>query len=166
MGYELSLRGTRRGAPREVRNPFTGRMVTHVPLEMSEAELRAVRDVLARRGAVLDARGSGFLELRNARFAFTSLDAEGDLVKVNGERTVCCELLLEIATAGELAIVPDDGPVIVTTPDALARAKDLEEELDANGECMLVTSVTELAAAFAAIDEAALASTRQVALED
>lgn len=145
MGFELGLRGTHRGSPRQGRNPFTGKAEAHAPLVMNDAELRAALSVLARHGG-LDADGGGLLTLANAKIEFSGFDEEGGLVKVIGALACASELLFELATAGELAIwnmSDEDGPAtFVTRADVLARARAFDDEL---GEVALISSPKQLA---------------------
>jgi hypothetical protein len=45
-------------------------------------------------------------------------DEQGDLVKVIGDLGVACRTLFDLATAGEMIIVPDEGNAYVTTTEA------------------------------------------------
>lgn len=149
MGFEVHLRGSRRGAPREVRNPFTGALVTHAPLVMSAEEHSAALAVLARYGE-LDEDGGGQIALEGAALELSGFDEQGALVKVLGDLDVACRALFELATAGELLIVPDEGDAFVTTAGALARARQLATSDDTFGPFVLVATPEALAAALTA----------------
>jgi hypothetical protein len=154
MAFEVMLEATRWGAPREVRNPFTGGMVTSCPAEPSEAELGAMRAVLVRAGATLDDDGGGFLALPRARLELYGPDA--GLVKVSGDLESACVVLFDLATAGHLSISApnfhEDEPVLVTTADALARL----EQAPAAGPAIVIANASELARRLAPHQAAAL----------
>jgi hypothetical protein len=158
MGYELSLQPTRRGPLRDARNPFTGAVQPMAPLEMSPEELHAALAVLERHGGKLDARGGGLVRLERAMLEFSGFGLTGDLVKVSGDLAGACACLFDLATAGQLVIAPDDG-AFVTTAEALARARDLEDEL---GTSVLVASVEELVTKLAPNQAAAMAYAARV----
>jgi hypothetical protein len=159
MGFEVMLRGTRRGSPREVRNPFTGQMTMHAPLVMNESELRASLAVLAEHGGGLDEDGGGLVRFEGAALQFSAFGEDGDLVKVIGDLRVASGVLFDLATAGQLAILADGGDGLVTTKDALARAKQLEDELQS--PIVLVEDADSLASALRTGFESAMAYTER-----
>lgn len=159
MGFEVMLRGTHRASPREVRNPFTGQMTMHAPLVMNDGELRASLAVLARSGGGLDEIGGGLVRFDGGALQFSGFDEEGDLVKVIGDLPAACGVLFDLATAGQLAILPDSGDGLVTTEDALGRARDLEDEL--GSPIVLVENADALASALHGEFESAMTYTER-----
>jgi len=78
-------------------------------------------------------------------------------VKVIGDLACAYACLFEMATAGQLVILSvneEDG--IVTTAEALARARDLEGEL---GPCTLIENVEQLVSKLAPDQAGAMAYT-------
>ena len=144
MAFEIHLRGSHRGAPREAENPFTKEREMQIPLVMDAGELAAARAILLRDGTV-DDEGFAVVASPTFRLQWFGFDEEGGLVEVRGDLKDACERLFELATAGALAIVltQAEAPVAaVTTTDAFLRARALADEL---GEIELVTSPSELA---------------------
>lgn len=118
----------------------------HAPLVMSAEELSAALSVLARYGG-LDEDSGGRVELEGAALELSGFDEEGALVKIMGDLGVACRALFELATAGELLIVPDEGDAYVTTAGALARARQLATSDDTFGPFVLVATPEALTAA-------------------
>lgn len=131
----------------------------HSPLVMSEKELGDALAVLARYGGRLDEDGGGLIVLGGAQLQFSGFDEQGDLVKIIGDLGVACRTLFELATAGQMVIVPDEGNACVTTAEALGRAASLAEEDGELGPCVLVESADGLAACLAGEHERATAYT-------
>ncbi|MFO0639013.1 MAG: hypothetical protein U0183_07365 [Polyangiaceae bacterium] len=120
----------------------------HSPLVMSAEELAAALAVLARYGA-LDENGDGRALLDGAALELSGFDEQGGLVKVIGDLGVACRALFELATAGELLILPDEGDAQVTTAGALTRARDLSTSEVTFGRFVLVETPEALAAGLA-----------------
>jgi hypothetical protein len=137
-------------------------MQMHSPVVMSEKELGAALSVLGRYGGGLDEDGGGLVVLDGAELQFSGFDEEGDLVKILGDLRVACRTLFELATVGQMVIMPDEGNAYVTTAEALGRAEELATEEEAFGPCTLVENADALAAALAGECERARAYTDRV----
>lgn len=118
----------------------------HAPLVMSAEEHSAALAVLARHGGLEEDAG-GQIVLEGAALELSGFDEEGALVKIMGDLGVACRALFELATAGELLIVPDEGDAFVTTAGALARARQLATSDDTFGPFVLVETPAALTAA-------------------
>jgi len=159
MGFELTLRGTRRAPPRQGQNPFTGELELHAPLVMSATEHAAMLTVIGRHGGRLDDCGGGRVVLEKAALFFSGFDEEGGLVKVEGDLRLACVVLFDLAEAGQLVVLPDLGDALVTSRSALERATALEHEL--GSPTIVVDDAEALAAALSAEYASAAAHTER-----
>lgn len=127
MPFEVMLRATHPGAPVERINPFTGKLASVVPLEMTDAELAALLDVIRRHDGTAD----NGIRLADASLSWTNFDREGAHVGLRGNPASFTRVLFELAHAGGLAIAScAAAPIATTSAAALARLRTCDELSD------------------------------------
>ena len=144
MSFDVTFLPTHLSAPRlVVSSAHSSPSHTEVlsPLEMSEAQLEAIRNVVAAHGASVDESGSAVIDVAGARVALMGLGPSGASATVWGNLDASCKVLFAIATAGELAMKMHAEEAFTTTREARERADSLASMV---GPCAFVPDAADL----------------------